>query len=98
MLVVEVCTLVVPSAFSTSAGRPDRSSVIAANDAQVVSAYRRRSPPFAAAVETGMNVSSATAAARNLTLISASQRVDFPPGPYPMVCTHTHVGIDRASH
>ena len=39
MFVVDVCTLVVPSALSTSAGRPEFSSVIAANDAHVVSAY-----------------------------------------------------------
>ena len=39
MFVVDVWTLVVPSALRMSAGRPDCSSVIAANDAHVVSAY-----------------------------------------------------------
>jgi hypothetical protein len=38
MLVVDVCTLVVPSCFSLSAGIPLASSVIATNDAQVSSA------------------------------------------------------------
>ena len=38
MFVVEVWTLVVPSALSTSAGSPLFASVIATNDAQVVSA------------------------------------------------------------
>jgi hypothetical protein len=35
MFVVEVCTLVVPSAFRLSAGSPERASVIAAIDAHV---------------------------------------------------------------
>jgi hypothetical protein len=35
MFVVEVWTLVVPSLFRMSAGRPDELSVIAASDAQV---------------------------------------------------------------
>jgi hypothetical protein len=35
MLVVEVWTLVLPSLFSTSAGRPDERSVIATKDAHV---------------------------------------------------------------
>lgn len=38
MFVVDVWTLVVPSAFSLSAGIPLATSVIAANDAQVSSA------------------------------------------------------------
>ena len=38
MFVVDVCTLRVPSVPRLSAGRPDRSSVIAANDAHVPSA------------------------------------------------------------
>jgi hypothetical protein len=38
MLVVEVWTLVLPSLFRTSAGRPDEWSVIATNDAHVRSA------------------------------------------------------------
>jgi hypothetical protein len=32
---VEVCTLVLPSLLSTSAGRPDERSVIATNEAHV---------------------------------------------------------------
>ena len=39
MLVVEVWTLRVPSALRMSAGSPDRSSVIASNDAHVFAAY-----------------------------------------------------------
>ena len=38
MLVVDVCTDVVPSALRLSAGSPDCGSVIAAIDAQVVRA------------------------------------------------------------
>jgi hypothetical protein len=41
MLVVEVWTLRVPSAFRMSAGRPDLASVIASNDAHVALAYSR---------------------------------------------------------
>ena len=47
MFVVEVCTLRVPSALRMSDGSPDRSSVIASNDAHVFAAYSLswRSPP-----------------------------------------------------
>ena len=45
MFVVDVCTLVVPSALRMSAGSPERSSVIATNDAHVPFAYVRSSPP-----------------------------------------------------
>src|SRR3954469_22798193 len=48
MLVVEVWTLVPPSASRTSAGRPESGSVMAAIEAHVVAAYWRRwrwSPP-----------------------------------------------------
>ena len=38
MFVVEVCTLVEPSALRTSAGSPESGSVIAAIDAQVSAA------------------------------------------------------------
>ncbi len=38
MLVVDVCTLVVPSRLRMSGGRPDRSSVIVANDRHVACA------------------------------------------------------------
>ena len=38
MFVVDVCTLVVPSAFRASAGSPEAGSVIAANDAHVARA------------------------------------------------------------
>src|ERR1700742_3972159 len=40
MFVVDVCTLVVPSALRMSAGNPDAGSVIAAIDAHVSWAYR----------------------------------------------------------
>ena len=43
MFVVEVCTLVVPSALRMSAGRPERSSVMATKDSQVPFAYARSS-------------------------------------------------------
>src|SRR3954468_12753332 len=72
MLVVEVLTSRVPSAFSASVGRPVRSSVIATNDAQVPRAYSRRSasfePPRADAVA-GNNSDNAASTATNPTLI-----------------------------
>jgi hypothetical protein len=45
-----------------------------------------------------MRTSNATTAATNLDNMSASQRLDFPEGPYPVVCTVEHVGIDPLSH
>src|ERR1700755_3088908 len=49
MLVVDVCTLVVPSALRMSAGNPEAGSVIAAIDAHVVWAYRRSGDELARA-------------------------------------------------
>ena len=70
MFVVEVCTLRVPSALRMSDGSPDRSSVIATNDAHVFAAYSLswRSlppcpPPVAAACPAGTSTNAATSAA-----------------------------------
>src|SRR3954469_2558623 len=70
MFVVDVWTLVVPSLFRMSAGRPERRSVIATNEAHVWAAYcrsRARAGSRAAASD-GTSRSSATSAARDWTV------------------------------
>src|SRR5687767_1878993 len=71
MLVVDVCTLAVPSALRLSAGRPVLASVIATKDAQVCSAYPRKvarwaalSPELAAPVVAGNAAAAMTSADR----------------------------------
>src|SRR5262245_32175922 len=65
MFVVDVCTLVLPSALRTSAGSPDCGSVMAVNESQVRCAYWRSGslPPWAEAVATGTKTSTAATAA-----------------------------------
>src|SRR4051794_31254670 len=72
MFVVEVWTLVLPSALRMSAGRPDDASVIAAIDAHVRAAYSRSWPspadpgPDAALAVGALTVTSSAASAAAL--------------------------------
>src|SRR4051795_12747442 len=65
MFVVEVWTLVVPSAFSTSAGSPELVSVIATNELHVRWATWRSETVSPDAAAAGARTSSATSAAIN---------------------------------
>ena len=80
-----------------SAGRPDRSSVIATNDAHVVSrVVTQVTPPCAEAVRDRHEHEQRDDRRDDLDLMSASQRLDFPWGPYPVVCTIEHRGKSEA--
>src|SRR4051794_2872284 len=84
MLVVDVCTLVLPSALRMSAGSPESGSVMAAIDAHVRSAYARSGAPSrppvvaACAVDAPTVTSSATSAATLPTL--DRMRAAYPSG------------------
>ena len=83
MLVVDVCTLRLPSALRMSAGSPERSSVMAFSDAHVACAYACSSRSCADASATGKSTSNATSVATNLDNMSASQRWLPRRSPYP---------------
>src|SRR3954447_17013259 len=79
MLVVDVWTLVVPSALSTSAGSPESVSTIAVNESHVRCATSCGDSVAAEAPLTGTNTSSATSAAIGRIRSMANRRL---PGRY----------------
>ena len=91
MLVVEVCTLRVPSASRRSAGSPERSSVIATNEAHVAVAYACNCSlaPAADPADTRAGVSMTSSTASTATLATpgrtaaALRRMGPPPPRHP---------------